>query len=267
LLPLEDRLAPAAALVSLNAAGTDAGDGRSVLVNVDAEEQTSARSMSADGRYVVFTSFAKNLTAEPVVNNQTNIFVRDRQTNTTTLVNVSVDGKAYGGATDPSITPDGRYVVFVGPANTGSTALAPGVTFAPNVGGNGLQVYVRDLVSHTTTLVTVRPGGQGTIGAGSDNLSYHPSIRADGKRVVFSYDQHDDEVSGDSNGTTGVVVRDLTTGTTTLISHNLAGTNGGNARSFFPTISADGQRVFLLSDATDLTDLADGNGRTDTRFR
>ncbi|MBX9584900.1 MAG: FG-GAP-like repeat-containing protein [Gemmataceae bacterium] len=265
LVAFEDRLAPASTLISANLAGTDAGNGRSVGLTVEDESRDSTRQLSADGRYVVFVSNATNLTAEPDAETLANddVFVRDRQTGTTTLVSVNVSGRQAGGVSDPSITPDGRYVLFTAGAPTGPKALAPGAAFAPNVGGNGPQLYVRDLQAKTTTLVTVRPDGLGSIGSGTEPLGYRASISADGSKVAFAYDGHDDEAAGDSNGLTDVAVRDLKAGTTTLVSRNLAGTNGGNGRSYSPVLSDDGTRVTFLSEATDLTALPDANKQDD----
>ncbi len=70
-------------------------------------------------------------------------------------------------------------------------------------------------------------------------------------------------MAGDANRQPDIFVRDLKTGTTTLISRNAAGTNGGNNRSYAPTISADGMYVSFVSDATDLTNLPDTNNQPD----
>jgi Tol biopolymer transport system component len=257
---LECRLAPAATLASVNAPGTDAGNDRSFLAAADDAERDSSRCLSADGRFVVLETAASNLTTDPVLVNQDNIYVRDLQAGTTTLVNVSVDGRAYGGASDPSITPDGRFVLFTSQAFTGTQALVAGAKFAADAGFTGPQLYVRDLMSQTTTLVTVEPDGTGSVGSSEP---YHASISDDGRRVAFMYAGHDDLAPGDSNGQADVIVRDVVANTTVLASRNAAGTDGGNGRSSLPVISGDGSRVVFLSDAGDLTTLTDTNGATD----
>jgi Tol biopolymer transport system component len=79
-------------------------------------------SLSADGRYVAFMSFASNLVTGD--NNQTaDVFVRDRQTGITERVSVATDGTQGDGiSVEPSISADGRYVAFMSEATT----LVPG---------------------------------------------------------------------------------------------------------------------------------------------
>ena len=74
--------------------------------------------MTPDGRYVAFVSTATNLVADDT-NNIADVFVRDLQAGTTTLVSVgatnNVNQLASRVATSsesPEITPDGRYVAF-----------------------------------------------------------------------------------------------------------------------------------------------------------
>ena len=102
--------------------------------------------VSADGRYVAFYSDADNLVPGDD-NDSYDVFVRDRQTGTTTLVSGGVSGPGDGSAFDPSVSADGRYVAFY----SNATNLVPG-------GSNGnYQVFVRDLQAGTTTLVSAAP--------------------------------------------------------------------------------------------------------------
>lgn len=265
---LEIRVVPTTDLVSINLAGDSAGDDVSYGVPEFDESRDPVRMMSEDGRYVVFTSNSRNISDSPIAFsgelNQGNIYVRDRLTGTTKMVNVSVDGQGYGDAADPSITPDGRFVVFTGASYDGRFEISPlvaGITFPSNI-TLAHQLYVRDLLTGTTTLVSVRPDGIGSEG-NDDDVSFHASLSADGSKVVFVGGANDDLVVGDSNDRPDIMVRDLTTGSTILISHNVAGTNGGNGPSYFPTISADGMYVTFMSEATDLTNLPDTNGLPD----
>jgi len=75
-------------------------------------------SISADGRYVAFYSYADNLVAGDT-NSCYDVFVRDRQTGRTTRVSVASNGKQGNGSSDyPSISADGRYVPFESDALT-----------------------------------------------------------------------------------------------------------------------------------------------------
>ncbi len=124
--------------------------------------------VSANGRYVAFYSYADNLVPGDT-NTNYDVFVRDRQTGTTTLVSGGVSGPGDGGAFDPSISADGRYVAFY----SNSTNLVPG-------GANGnYQIFLRDLQTSTTTLVSTGSNGQGDGNSGS------PSISANGRYIAF----------------------------------------------------------------------------------
>lgn len=265
---LEIRVVPTTDLMSVNVGGDVAGNDVSYGVPEFDESRDPVRMLSGDGRYVVFTSNARNISESPIAFdgdlNQGNIYVRDRLTGVTTMVNVSVDGQGYGDAADPSITPDGRFVVFTGASYDGQFDLSPlvaNVTFPPNI-TVAHQLYVRDLQTGITTLVSVRPDGIGSAG-NDDDVGFHSSLSADGSKVVFVGGANDDLVAGDHNGRADIFVRDLISGTTILISQNVTGTNSGNGASYFPTISADGSRVTFMSEATDLTDIPDTNGRPD----
>src|SRR5215216_844258 len=74
---------------------------------------SSSPSISADGRYVAFISTSPDL-VEGDTNDATDVFVRDLQEGTTRRVSVDdpeAEGKA-GRSFAPSISADGRYVVF-----------------------------------------------------------------------------------------------------------------------------------------------------------
>jgi Tol biopolymer transport system component len=69
-------------------------------------------SISADGRYVAFRSYASNLVPGDT-NHNYDVFVHDRQTGDTVLVSVTSDGSQGNlGSGQPSISADGRYVAF-----------------------------------------------------------------------------------------------------------------------------------------------------------
>src|SRR4029434_8337010 len=71
-----------------------------------------APSVSADGRFVAFTSLAANLVAGDT-NGSWDIFVRDRQLGTTERVSLTTSGgQAYSGSISASISADGRFVAF-----------------------------------------------------------------------------------------------------------------------------------------------------------
>jgi Tol biopolymer transport system component len=212
-------------------------------------------SMSADGRYVAFLSQATNLVPGDT-NGVLDVFVRDLQAGTTTLVSAGIGGVPADGASDSaSISPDGRYVAF----HSAATNLAYGDT-------NGIDdVFVRDLVTGVTTRESL--ASSGTQGNAS---SYSPSISRGGRFVVFVSDATN-LVPGDTNGVADVFVHDRLTGQTTRESVSSTGAQGDQASAFYhyfgpPAISADGRLVVFDSLATTLVD-SDTNGVSDVFLR
>lgn len=245
---VRDLSARTTTLVSVNRFGTDSGNG-----------ETRISTISADGTKVAFASRASDL-----VTNDTNgvidVFVRDLTTGTTTLVSANREGTDSGNedSTSPVISADGTRVVF--------SSFASDLSFAGGLGPedtNGVSdIYVRDLITEKTALVTVNDSGTDS---GSIGTSGRLAISADGTRVLFASFAND-LVPNDDNGFEDVYVRDLTTGTTVLVSVNGSGTESGNGFSSFPVFSAGGTRVAFSSDATDLVP-DDANGTDDVFVR
>jgi len=200
-------------------------------------------SISADGRFVAFSSDASNLVPGDT-NNSSDIFVRDLSTNTTTRVSVdSAGNQGNGGSGSPSISADGRFVGFT----SGATNLVPGDT------NNRSDIFLRDLLTNTTTRVSVDSAGNQ--GNGGFLLGFFiPSISADGRFVAFE-SFVPNLVPGDTNDSADIFVRDTLTNTTTRVSLDSAG-NQGNGGSFGgssdPSISANGRFVAFASEASNL---------------
>jgi Tol biopolymer transport system component len=205
--------------------------------------------ISADGRYVTFDSDAAGLVAGDT-NGATDIFVRDRQTGTTTLASKSSAGvQGDGGSYNPSVSSDGRYVAF----SSAATNLVAGDT-------NGKwDVFVRDRQTGTTWLVS-----KSSAGVEGNEYSQNPFISADGRYVTFE-SAATNLVAGDTNGKTDIFVRDRQTGTTTLVSRDSAGVEGDGV-SEYPVISPDGRYVAFSSAATNLV-AGDTNGKYDIFVR
>lgn len=205
--------------------------------------------MSADGRYVAFSSHASNLVAGDT-NGRADAFVRDRVRRTTERVSVSTGGRQGDRpSTVDAITPDGRYVVF----SSAATTLVPGDT------NRRFDVFVRDRTSGVTSRASVSSAAaQGNRG------SYNADISATGRYIVFT-SWSSTLVAGDTNGDSDVFLRDVASGTTTMVS---AGTGGEAADSSSDSarLSADGHRVSFLSDAHNIVP-GDTNGSTDVFVR
>lgn len=134
-------------------------------------------SISADGRYVAFESFATNLDSERADTNGTfDVFVHDRQTGATRRVSVSSLGQEAVGTDGnllPLISADGRFVAFQSRAGN----LVAGDT-------NGqMDVFVHELATGATTRVSVASGG-----VQHGNGGEQASISGDGRYVAFVAD-------------------------------------------------------------------------------
>ncbi len=166
----------------------------------------------------------------------------------TTLVSVAKTGIPSGNSSsvNPSISADGRFVAFESTASILTT----------DDSNSRSDIFVRDLQTGTTTLVSVNSAGT----AGGNRNSYAPSISADGRLVAFESNASNLS-SNDSNFTSDIFVRDLQTGTTTLVSVNSAGTAGGNRNSYAPSISANGQFIAFMSGTGYITASDPSTGR------
>ncbi len=219
-----------------------------VAGNGDVGEEISVRAISADGRYVVFHSWAANLVAGDL-NGFVDVFRHDRVTGTTVRVSASdIGGDASGESMNPSISADGRYVAFA------STA-------ADVVSGDGnstWDVFVRDMDLGVTVRVSVS-----STGGDPDGDSNRPSISADGSLVVFS-STATNLVPGFATSNVDIYLRDLDAHETTLVS---VARDGGSseANSWRARISPDGSTVSFASGANNL--VAGDGGAVDVFLR
>jgi Ca2+-binding RTX toxin-like protein len=233
---VRDTLTNTTTRVSLDSAGNQANSGSDLA------------SISADGRFVAFTSFASNLVPGDT-NSNTDIFVRDTLTNTTTRAVDITRNPAFGSSFSYrlSISADGRFVAF----SSSASNIVPGDT------NNRDDIFVRDRLTNTTTRVSVdSAGNQG------DRVSASPSMSADGRFVAFSSNSFN--IVPDIH-IYDIFVRDTLTNTTTRVSVNSAG-DPGNRDSRNPSISADGRFVAFNSDASNLV-LGDTNSKGDIFVR
>jgi Tol biopolymer transport system component len=193
--------------------------------------------ISADGRFVVFSSLASNLIAGDT-NDKRDVFVRDRVARVTRRVSVGLGGQqANGGSLEPAISAHGRFVAFTSYASN----LVAGDT-------NGTyDVFVRDRRAQMTRRVSVGPGGQQ---ANDDSGSYSLAISADGRFVAFTSDASN-LVATDTNNTADLFVRDRRAQVTRRVSVGPGGQQANNY-SLAPAVSAHGRFVAFSSLASNL---------------
>jgi Tol biopolymer transport system component len=172
-------------------------------------------SISADGRYMVFTAYS-------------GIFFHDQLTHKTELINGGENKKSN----PSSISADGRYVAFL--------------SGEPNYYG---RVYVYDRQTHKTEQVSVVPGGKKVSDIGWDGYS----LSANGRYVAFASSDPSRVVGSTNKKGEDVFVYDRLTHKSERISNasNTGGDAGSNSNSN-PSISADGRYVAFGSDSSKL---------------
>ena len=239
-------------LVSVNKDNNGSGN------NSSGEEENGANiAISDDGNIVAFGSRASNLHPLDTAGSTQDVFVRNLATNTTYLVSVNKDGD--GGSDfdsfNPVVSAGGHVVAF----ESYATNLHPLDINGAFVG----DVFARNLVASTTSLVSVNRFGDGS----GNGDSGSPVISDDGTVVAF-VSRATDLHALDNNGPAvyDVFARNLTTTTTDLISVNSDGTGSGNANSDSPSINADGNSLAFRSGASNLHSV-DANGISDVFLR
>jgi Tol biopolymer transport system component len=207
--------------VSLALGGNETGNGSSFINDI-----------SNDGRYVVFSSNARNLIADSGLFNNQNVYVRDLLTGTTKLVSVALNGRPSTGFNFTAnqgafVSADGRFVSFYAVCNN---LLEAYTNFYPDI-------FQLDLWTGVTRIVLLNfactTGGNQGIWEGF-------AASRDGRFVAF-LSHSTDLVAGSSVGG-NCFVRDMQTGVTRLASRNVpALMNGEDAAAV--KISPDGRYV------------------------
>jgi Tol biopolymer transport system component len=191
-------------------------------------------SLSADGRYVAFTSLARLVPAD--VNDAPDIYVLDRETGQLTLESVTPEGRsANGSSVNPHLSGDGRWLLFESSATTLMHADRQQRT----------DVILRDRLNGTMRAVS-RPRAA----ADDAHVDSGSVISADGRIVAFA--SHDmDLIDGiDANGDgNDIYVLTLETGRIVRASVTSEGVQLPAGSSFSPSLNADGTVVAFTSTA------------------
>ena len=212
------------------------------LSGAAADDYSSEAAISADGRYVAFTSRASNLVTGDSQNGYRDIFVKDLSAPDGALMCIStgLNGVAGNGASSNAhlgVNAQGRrFVVFE--------------STAPNLAvGNGAysDIFMKylDAPNDAPILLTT-----GLLGLGADRGSYNPQISADGQYVVFE-SLASNLVGDDGNGITDIFRRNLETGAIQRVSTSSTGA-GADQDCYNAQVSANGRYVVFESAATNL---------------
>jgi Calx-beta domain/WD40-like Beta Propeller Repeat len=239
---------------------------------------------SPDSKSLVFGSSATDLTADPTDNstniavsleglNPENLFLRDLAAGTTTLLSVTANGRldVDGVNLGPVFSPDGNSVAFTSDV-TDLTANGTDFTLPTSLNAWSSDpaplpdnVFVRDLTTATTTLVTATPDGLQSSGLAGD-LVFSP----DGSELAFTSSATDltgnpvdstpppdssDFAPGGQFGAIvdNVFVRNLSTGTITPVTVTPDGMLSSETVFNQLVFSPNGQYLAYSSDAGDLT--------------
>lgn len=220
----------------------------------EANDNSFAPAISADGNIVVFYSRASNLVNE-ANNGHTDIFAHNRQSGETTLVSIVLGGTANGDSRDPAVSADGRYVAF---ASSASNLVGNDNNFRDDIFRWDRLALVMERISVDNS------------GVEANGSNHSPAISGNGQHIVF-VSSANNLAPGDGNNYPDIFLRDTSgggigEGITSRV--NLAdGSNAeANGDSWAPDISADGYYVAFVSLAANLVD-GDDNGYADVFVR
>lgn len=199
--------------------------------------------ISADGARVAFESTATDLVPHGGATGDAGIYLVEWRTGVRLRVDVSSAGDPRPrGSMTPSISADGRVVVFASRADLVGRARLPA---AQPAASETTDVYVRDTLANTTRLLS-----RGLSGAEADGPSYHPAISGDGRYVAF-VSQASNLTRRKTPGTALVHVHDRQSGDMIVVSA-AGGAVLPDGPSVRPALSYDGSRVAFLSLAANL---------------
>lgn len=191
--------------------------------------------ISDDGRFVAFRSYATNLVPGDT-NGEPDVFVKDVKTGAIDRISLTAAGQeGDDDSLNPAISGDGRFVAF--------ESIATNMVSGDENGYADVFLYDRQdqslqLVSRTSA------------GVPANSSSYSPRTTTDGRYTAF-YSWATNLVADDTNGEYDVFVFDRDSGAVSLVSKNSQGAHG-NGRNYKPDISGDGRYVVFESKSTNL---------------
>jgi hypothetical protein len=199
-----------------------------------ANASSGGAAISPSGKFVVFDSTATNIVGPSHAEDIGHVYIRNLISNTSAQVDVSTSGvsaNANSGILARNVSDTGRYVIFTSVASN----LIDGTSIITTVP----QLYLRDTISNTTTLLSVNSSGVISNGA---NL-YGEGVSSDGRFILFTTDA----TNLDPDATTGshVYMLDRLTDTFSILDRHEDGTIGTDSVSWPPvaSMSCDGSLI------------------------
>ncbi len=211
------------------------------------QDEVGSRAISANGRYIVFTSTDRDLVPGQTDVFGPDVFLFDRSSGKITLVSHAGGSSATTGEAPsykPAISANGSRVVFWSAASD----LAAGV----NDRNESYDLFAHHVASGSTNAVTLRAPDLPSLSP--NGRSEARALSADGRYVAFQSDSsHLIAGQEDANDSTDIFLYDRTARSTILVTRsNGSSVRTANGRSTTPVLSADGRYVAFLSAATDL---------------
>lgn len=213
--------------------------------SIQGDYHSYAPSISANGRYITYTSESSNLVVDDT-NESTDIFIYDRDNGVTTCVSNATDGtQGNNNSQNSSISGDGRFIVFSSDASN----------FVAEDTNNSSDIFIHDFVNSMTTIISKSLNGQR-----ANNSSINPSISSNGLFVAFE-SEASNLVENDTNEKADIFVYNIISGITKRISISSKGIQA-NQNSHSPSISENGRFIAFVSGASNLVS-DDSNGVSD----
>jgi WD40 repeat protein/DNA-directed RNA polymerase specialized sigma24 family protein len=224
--------------------------------------------ISEDGRYVVFSSFADNLTTDDPPTcpgwgpdaRCPNIYLHDRETSTTELISKPKPGFSGNASISPIISPDGRWIVYWSAA-AAIVGEASNTCVQQRNSPDCLDIYVYDRVSKTTEAILI-----GKLLEDTSDITLGIEISPGGELIAVSIDQADIIAQALNIQTPNeVFLYNRRAGKFESLNVTVDG-NFGNGPSYAMSMSLDGRWVAFASEASDLVE-GDTNERADIFLR
>lgn len=182
--------------------------------------------ISADGQFIVFESFATNMTSAPA-SNRKQIYLYNVATKAVTLISKDSAGNPGNELSQvPTISFNGKFVVY---ASRATNIVNDG--YVPE--GDYLQIFMFDVSTGQT--VRVNTSASGVPGNGESGNNVQAVVSPDGRFVLFS-DTASNLIADDTNGVSDIFIKDLATANVVRV-NRAPGGGEANAGSLLPTFA------------------------------